>query len=233
MQLKIDMPRPVHEELERWKAVKFPVPKDYGFSEPNKILQKEFYTYAKEDNFNALFGLLSDKLEHVSSEEVLNVIFKHVAASGNSLLHVAASHGSEGVTQLLCHHFPLLITRKNFLGDNALHLAARAGRFNTIQNLVKHVKIHHRTLELASLLRMKNNKGNTPLHDAVIKGCREVACFLVYEDLEVSYHKNKEDKSPLYLAVESCDEEMIASFIEAMPEGNLGNHMFSSFRREK
>ncbi|KAH8482177.1 hypothetical protein H0E87_029587 [Populus deltoides] len=191
------MPRPVHEELERWKAVKFPVPKDYGFSEPNKILQKEFYTYAKEDNFNALFGLLSDKLEHVSSEEVLNVIFKHVAASGNSLLHVAASHGSEGVTQLL------------------------AGRFNTIQNLVKHVKIHHRTLELASLLRMKNNKGNTPLHDAVIKGCREVACFLVYEDLEVSYHKNKEHKSPLYLAVESCDEEMIASFIEAMPEGNL------------
>lgn len=223
MQLKIDMTRPVHEKLERWKAVKFPVPKlaDYGFSEPNKILQKEFYTYAKEDNFNALFGLLSDKLEHVSSEEVLNVIFKHVAASGNSLLHVAASHGSEGVTQLLCHHFPLLITRKNFLGDNALHLAARFGRFDTIQNLVKHVKIHHRTLELASLLRMKNNKGNTPLHDAVIKGCRVVACFLVYEDLEVSYHKNKEHKSPLYLAVESCDEEMIASFIEAMPEGNL------------
>ncbi|KAL9339235.1 hypothetical protein Peur_068250 [Populus x canadensis] len=223
MQLQIDMPRPVNEELERWEAVKFPVPKlaDYGFSEPNKILQKDVYTYAKEDNFNALFGLLSEKLEHVSSEEVLNIIFKHVTASGNSLLHVAASHGSEGVTQLLCHHFPLLITRKNFLGDNALHLAARAGRFATIQNLVKHVKIHHRTLELASLLRMKNNKGNTPLHDAVIKGCREVACFLVYEDLEVSYHKNKEDKSPLYLAVECCDEEMIASLIEAMPEGNL------------
>nr|TKS11527.1 hypothetical protein D5086_0000072600 [Populus alba] len=220
--IQIDMPRPVHEELERWKAVKFPVPiADYGFCEPNKILQKEVYTYAKEDNFNALFGLLSDKLEHVSSEEVLNIIFKHVAASGNSLLHVAASHGSEDVIQLLCHHFPLLISRVNFLGDNALHLAARAGRFDTIQNLVKHVKNHHRTLELASLLRMKNNKGNTPLHDAVIKRCREVACFLLYEDLEVSYHKNKEDKSPLYLAVESCDGEMIDSFIEAMPEGNL------------
>ncbi|KAG6739608.1 hypothetical protein POTOM_057210 [Populus tomentosa] len=195
---------------------------DYGFCERNKILQKEVYTYAKEDNFNALFCLLSDKLEHVSSEEVLNIIFKHVAASGNSLLHVAASHGSEDVIQLLCHHFPLQISRVNFLGDNTLHLAARAGRFDTIQNLVNHVKNHHRTLELASLLRMKNNKGNTPLHDAVIKGCREVACFLLYEDLEVSYHKNKEDKSPLYLAVESCDEEMIASFIEAMPEGNLG-----------
>ncbi|XP_011043450.1 PREDICTED: ankyrin-2-like isoform X2 [Populus euphratica] len=219
------MPRPVHEQPEHWKAVKFPVPKlaDCGFSEPNKILQKEFHTYAKEDNFNALFGLLSDKLQHVSSEELLNIIFKHVAASGNSVLHVAASHGSEGVTQLLCHQFPILITRKNFLGDNALHLAARAGRFDTIQNLVKHVKIHHKTLELASLLRMENNKGNTPLHDAVIKGCQEVACFLVYEDLDVSYHKNKEDKSPLYLAVESCDEEMIASFIEDMPEGNLAD----------
>nr|TKS11520.1 hypothetical protein D5086_0000072530 [Populus alba] len=218
-----NMPKPVHEELERWKAVKFPDPiADYCFSEPNKILKKEVYTYAKKDNFNALFGLLSNKRDRVSSEEVLDIIFKHVAASGNSLLHVAASHGSEGVKQLLCHHFPLLITRKNFLGDNALHLAARAGRFDTIQNLVKHVKIDpHKTLELASLLRMKNNKGNTPLHDAVIKGCREVACFLLYEDLEVSYHKNKEDKSPLYLAVESCDAEMIASFKEAMPEGNL------------
>ncbi|XP_073262190.1 protein ACCELERATED CELL DEATH 6-like [Populus alba] len=216
MQLQIDMPRPVNEELERWKAVKFPDPiAEYGFSEPNKILQREFYTYAKEDNFNALFHLLSNELE------VLSIIFKHVAASGNSLLHVAASHGSEDVTHLLCHHFPLLITRENFLGDNALHLAARAGRFDKIQNLVEHVKIHHRTLELASLLRMKNNKGNTPLHDAVIKGCREVARFLVNEDLEVSYLKNKEDKSPLYLAVESCDGEMFASFIEAMPEGNL------------
>ncbi|KAJ6856968.1 protein ACCELERATED CELL DEATH 6-like isoform X2 [Populus alba x Populus x berolinensis] len=206
------MPRPVNEEH------KFPVPKDYVFSEPNKILQKDFYTYAKEDNFNALFY----KLEHVSSEEALNIIFKHVAASGNSLLHVAASHGSEGVIQLLCHHFPRLITRENFLGDNALHLAARAGRFDTIQILVNQVKIDpHRTLDLASLLRMKNSKGNTPLHDAVIKGCREVACFLLYEDLEVSYLKNKEDKSPLYLAVESCDGEMLASFIEAMPEGNL------------
>ncbi|KAG6739609.1 hypothetical protein POTOM_057211 [Populus tomentosa] len=215
--LQIDMP--IHEELERWKAVKFPVPiQEYGFSEPNKILQEEFYTYAKEDNFNALF----DKLKRVSSEEVLNIIFKHVAASGNSLLHVAATHGSEGVTQLLCHHFPLLITRKNFLGDKALHLAARTGRFDTIQNLVNQVKIDpHKTLELASLLRMQNNKGNTPLHDAVIKGCRDVARFLVNEDLEVSYHKNKEDKSPLYLAVESCDEEMLDSFIEAMPEGNL------------
>jgi len=26
---------------------------------------------------------------------------------------------------------------------------------------------------------------------------------------------------------------MITSVIEAMPEGNLGNHMFSSFGREK
>nr|TKS11512.1 hypothetical protein D5086_0000072450 [Populus alba] len=237
MEHSTDVIQIVHEELEQWKATKFPVRNaEYGFSEPNKLLQRDFYNYAKEDNFNALFHLLSNELE------VLNIIFKHVAASGNSLLHVAASHGSEGVIQLLCHHFPLLITRKNFLGDNALHLAARAGRPDTIKNLVNHVKNDpHKTLELASLLRMKNNKGNTPLHDAVIKGCREVknnkgntpshdavikgcrevARFLVNEDLEVSYLKNKEDKSPLYLAVESCDGEMIDYFIEAMPEGNL------------
>jgi len=195
MQLQIDMPSPVNEELERWKAVKFPDPiADYGFSEPNKILEKEVYSCAKENNFNALF----DKLEHASSEEVLDIIFKHVAASGNSLLHVAASHGSEGVTQLLCHHFPLLITRKNFLGDNALHLAARAGQCDTIQILVNHVEIHHRTLELASLLRMKNNKGNTPLHDAASMGFRfaEDSCLV---DVLLPHHK--ETKKATYLSM--------------------------------
>nr|TKS11509.1 hypothetical protein D5086_0000072420 [Populus alba] len=204
----------VHEELERWKAVKFPVPiPDYGFSEPNKILQKEVYTYAKEDNFNALFGLLSDKRDRVSSEEVLDIIFKHVAASGNSLLHVAASNGGEGVTQLLCHHFPLLITRKNFLGDNALHLAARAGLFDTIQNLVKHVKIHNRTLELASLLRMKNNKGNTPLHDAVSMGFLSGASLLVSRCPVAASQRNEEGNLPIHVACQKGHLEVVRELL--------------------
>ncbi|KAG6740643.1 hypothetical protein POTOM_056099 [Populus tomentosa] len=177
-------------------------------------MQKEVYTYAKEDNFNALFGLLSNKLEHVSSEEVLNIIFKHVAASGNSLLHVAASHGSEGVIQLLCYHFPLLITRKNFLGDNALHLAARARRFVTIQNLVNHVKIDpHKTLELASLLRMKNNKGNTPLRDAASMGIHDGARLLVSRCPVAASQRNEEGNLPIHVACQKGHLQVVRELL--------------------
>ncbi|KAB5530119.1 hypothetical protein DKX38_020200 [Salix brachista] len=47
-----------------------------------------------------------------------------------------------------------------------------------------------------------NTKGNTPLHDAVIKGNRDLAIFLASKDPEVAYYNNKNGRSPLYLSVE-------------------------------
>ncbi|KAJ6693282.1 hypothetical protein OIU85_004086 [Salix viminalis] len=58
-------------------------------------------------------------------------------------------------------------------------------------------------------MRKTNTKGNTPLHDAVINGNRELAKFLVSIDPEVAYYNNKNDRSPLYLAVEKGNKKGI------------------------
>uniref|UniRef100_A0A6N2ME24 Uncharacterized protein n=1 Tax=Salix viminalis TaxID=40686 RepID=A0A6N2ME24_SALVM len=57
-------------------------------------------------------------------------------------------------------------------------------------------------------MRKTNTKGNTPLHDAVIKGNRDLAIF-ASKDLEVAYYNNKNGRSPLYLAVEKGNKNGI------------------------
>ena len=54
-----------------------------------------------------------------------------------------------------------------------------------------------------------NAKGNTPLHDAVVKGNKDLAIFLVSRDPEVAYYNNNNGKSPLYLAVENGNKKEI------------------------
>ncbi|KAG5233377.1 protein ACCELERATED CELL DEATH [Salix suchowensis] len=102
-----------------------------------------------------------------------------VTPCGNTLLHVA---------------FPSLITTQNSQEDTVLHLAARRGKdSDAIKSLVE---------SNPCLMRKTNTKGNTPLHDAVIKGNRDLAKFLASKDPEVAYYNNKNGRSPLYLAVE-------------------------------
>ena len=47
------------------------------------------------------------------------------------------------------------------------------------------------------------------MHDAVIKGNKELAIFLVSKDPEVDYYNNKNGRSPLYLAVENGNKKEI------------------------
>ncbi|KAJ6360916.1 hypothetical protein OIU77_004859 [Salix suchowensis] len=126
---------------------------------------------------------------------------KLVTPCGNTLLHVAVSYGSDNITSYLAQEFPSLITTQNSQEDTVLHLAARDGKDSqAIKSLV----------ELnPCLMRKPNTKGNTPLHDAVINGNRELAKFLVSIDPEVAYSSNKNGRSPLYLAVENGNMERI------------------------
>ncbi|GAB4824956.1 hypothetical protein Ancab_007828 [Ancistrocladus abbreviatus] len=68
-------------------------------------------------------------LEKVSDQKgyALSEIFQQVSPSGNTLLHVAASHHNEKIVRLIAYHCPALIMKQNNKGDSALHLAARTG----------------------------------------------------------------------------------------------------------
>ncbi|KAK1564762.1 hypothetical protein Q3G72_011090 [Acer saccharum] len=155
-------------------------------------------------------------------------IFSKVSPSGNSLLHVAASRGHMNIVELMTGKFPHLILEKNSKGDTALHVAVRVGKLNTVQKLVECAKqIPSTSSTNESLLKMKNNGGNTALHEALLvlveskKGVDtlvSVARFLVTEDPEVSYHQNNASKSPLCLAVESGNKDILEYILKALPQ---------------
>ncbi|KAJ6952711.1 protein ACCELERATED CELL DEATH 6-like [Populus alba x Populus x berolinensis] len=201
------------ENVRQWKAESFPpqIPRD---GDPKKMMDEKLYKYAEEDKFDELFG----ELRRVSAAELSSIIYTQVSPSGNSLLHVSASNGSKHVTELLLQHFPLLMMRKNFHDDTALHLAAGAGQLGTTTVLINKAKGHGGASHFPNFLEMKNDRGNTALHDAVINGHDSLAHFLVSESSKLLYTENNERKSPLYLAVENSDEKMLTTLMDTIPD---------------
>ncbi|KAJ6291410.1 hypothetical protein OIU76_023476 [Salix suchowensis] len=216
MELSINIPSQSSnqrdETFRKWKAESFPT-QTPRFYDPKKMMDKKLYNYAAEDRFDELF----DHLRRLSSMELSSIIYTQVSPSGNSLLHVSASHGKKDVTELLLQHFPRLMTGKNFHGDTALHLAAGAGKPETTAILINKAKGHGGASEIYNILKMKNDRGNTALHEAVINRHHAVARFLVSECSELCYTENNDHESPLYHAVENSDKEMLSILMPAVP----------------
>ena len=177
-------------------------------------------------------------------------IFNKVSPSGNSLLHVASSSGHKEMTQLIARKFPLLITKQNSKGNTALHLAVRAHKLNTVRALVDLSKripnsststdrelvdlskqIPNSSTSTDTLLIMKNDEGNTALHEALfalhaskkhVNILVDVACYLVLNDPDVTYLQNKAGKSPLCMAVESGNKAIVEYILNALPDQGDG-----------
>ena len=142
----------------------------------------------------------------------------------NTILHLAAasSDNNQFVQEILkiqqCQKF---VTEKNSNGDLPLHIAASAGNMQIVELLVErsddHLQDHCNCVP--------NMEENTPLHLALIKKFQvgpnlilkaeynKVAKFLVGKCPEVSLYPNRERKSPLYLAAEGGDEELMRHMI--------------------
>ncbi|KAK1567987.1 hypothetical protein Q3G72_019043 [Acer saccharum] len=160
--------------------------------------------------------------------EDLSEIFNKVSPSGNSLLHVASSSGHEEMTELIARNFPFLITKQNYEGNTALHLAVRAHKLNTVRILVILSKQNPNT-STDTLLTMKNDDGNTALHEAFfaihaskknVNTLVDLACYLVLIDPNVSCHQNNAGKSPLCMAVESGNKYILEYILNALPRGD-------------
>ncbi|XP_030923424.1 protein ACCELERATED CELL DEATH 6-like [Quercus lobata] len=131
----------------------------------------------------------------------------------NTILHLAAASSGDHrfVESILkippCQKF---VTEKNSNGDLPLHVAASAGNIHMVEHLVKWSDEHLKDPSNCVPLVEKNMEENTPLHLALIK---KVAKFLVEKCPEVSFYPNKERKSPLYLAAEGGDKELVKHMI--------------------
>ncbi|CAL5406485.1 unnamed protein product [Camellia sinensis] len=193
----------------------------------DQSMDLELYWAASKNNVDAFI----DVLEQVSvkKEQSLLAIFYEVSPMGNTLLHIAASFGNEETVGLIAYHFPPLIKKRNSDGDTALHVAARAGQELAVSILVQLGKDFVDSPFLCSknggktkrdvdwddnlLLRVKNEKGNVALHEALMNGHQVVAYYLIAVDPEVLYYLNNEGKSALCLAAEAGYVELVTHIL--------------------
>ena len=163
--------------------------------------------------------------EAIENDDVGGFIFyleqvEQVSVSGNSLLHKAASFGSIKIAKLIIGHFPLLLTRRNILGDTALHVAVKARKLDLATKYSKfidvlEVLIDDNVSDREQLLEMKNNVGNTALHEAVIAQCVDAVQCLFSQNKKVSYYLNDGGESPLCLAIETGNIEILEHLLRA------------------
>ncbi|KAL4625687.1 hypothetical protein ACB092_05G043400 [Castanea dentata] len=210
MDLEIDMENNVQmqekdKELEKLKE-KFQGMEDQG---TNILMAVYLYEAVKNDDVGRF---ISDSVVLTEREPPISTILHQVSASGNSVLHKAASFGSREIAKLIIDHFPFLLTRRNVLGDTALHVATKARKLNVMKVLID-AKVN--------LLQMKNKDGNTALHEAVIARYVDAVKYLFPRHKEVSYYLNDGGESPLCLAIETENIEILELLLEA-PYGNGG-----------
>lgn len=75
-----------------------------------------------------------------------------------------------------------------------------------------------------NLLRIKNEIGNTALHEAVRKLHLDGARLLFEADKDVANYLNNEGKSPLYLAVETGHDDIIDLLLQAPLQNRERHH---------
>ncbi|XP_047179419.1 ankyrin repeat-containing protein At5g02620-like [Vigna umbellata] len=98
-----------------------------------------------------------------------------------------------------------LVLLPNAKGETPLHIAAKNGHSSVAKLLVEHVNAFPSDIEDGvraeqKFIRATNNDKDTALHEAVRYNHIQVVKTLLKMDPDYSYHANKADETPLYLA---------------------------------
>lgn len=180
----------------------------------NRNLPHKLYLAAIQNDVNHFIQVQTE----IASENIVDLL----TPLKNTVLHVAAGHinsignrrgGQEKIVTLLVNHFPQLITKQNKVGDTALHVAVKAGRYDAVQIL-----LNESTTTSLVLVKMRNKKGNTALHECLINQHRTTGIYnsLIRQDPSMCFVLNKERESPLYLAVKAGDNNHVLDILSNM-----------------
>ncbi|MED6219808.1 hypothetical protein PIB30_039103 [Stylosanthes scabra] len=171
-----------------------------------------------------------------------NMLKEFKSPMENTVLHIAALFANEEMAHHAVQQDPHLIFSINKNKDTPLHVAARAGHFPTIRNLLDAywVSSNNSVPKLLELMKMKNKQGNTMLHEAIKSGSSSSgtmifdaleACTTTGEGPSVSLAEscyelaldviNKEYQSVLYLAVEAGRREDVKRILDKCPESAM------------
>ncbi|XP_068311202.1 protein ACCELERATED CELL DEATH 6-like isoform X1 [Pyrus communis] len=142
-----------------------------------------------------------------------------VSTRGNTVLHLAANTGRVQLIQLVTLNFPGLLRKQNDDGQLPLHVAASAGHLSAVRCLVDTAQ--------GNTFNEKDERGNTALHVAVENNHQDVAMFLVGKDGSTSHSTNNSSKTPLCMAAETANLELVKAMVANTPnstaDANAGN----------
>ncbi|KAL3714914.1 hypothetical protein ACJRO7_006765 [Eucalyptus globulus] len=166
-------------------------------------MDRDLYEATKEGDVEKFIDALEKVYE--SRKLALSLIFNQVTPSGNSLLHVAASSGSDDVMELILIHFPHIMTQKNSLEDTPLHVAVQDKRLDATKKLICGETN-------SEIIYWKNKDGKSPLHLAVAKCERQQS-----KDHE-AYAVKIQGMSPILAAIKKWDKDLLKESIDRLPK---------------
>ncbi|KAK6919049.1 Ankyrin repeat [Dillenia turbinata] len=123
----------------------------------------------------------------------------------NTILHMAAKVDNLSMLELIWHHYPQLIEKKNSRGNTPLHIAIQAGNLSIVTYLIDHVQHFISSVSAGDgeeennkyvLLRVPNKDGDIPLHEAVRGRNPRVIEALLRADPKSAFIANKNRESP-------------------------------------
>ncbi|KAK3404199.1 hypothetical protein EUGRSUZ_K00061 [Eucalyptus grandis] len=175
--------------------------RQHDSAQPDPLL----FSVAKEGDVDKFIKALED---HCTKERVsLPVLLERRSPSKNTLLH-AAAESDDNFRAVIPFSPEYLIYFENSKGETPLHIAARAGKAVAVELLLRQgVPIE------------PDHCRNSALHEAVRNGHRKVIDHLVSKNPTLLYRQNKESKSPLCVAVEKRDLEVLKVLLEALNDG--------------
>jgi hypothetical protein len=157
---------------------------------------------------------VEDQHANVAEPSAASSLLKVVTMEGDNALHLLAANGANGDCEKIksCAKFihirdKCLLYKKNNKGDTPLHCAVRAGKSRLVSYLAGLSK-EDGEVQVQELLRMMNNNDETALHEAVLRGDKEVVTNLLREDPNLASFPTN-GVSPLYLAIQLIDDTTI------------------------
>lgn len=134
-----------------------------------------------------------------------------VNTDGRTPLHLAAAHSQAAVVEMLCKEFPLTVTRRDYQGQTALHLASSSQvmpNTNSVVSFTSRPAVHspedNGTIEVllahGADVNAKDDHGNTCLHDASAWGNLKAVRALIQAGAD-PLSKNKAGWTPEYYSV--------------------------------